>query len=240
MSKKVASGADVVILDVKVGRAAFMKELSQAEELARTMVRIGDRRGIKTSVTLTRMDTPLGRAVGNWLEVREAASLLKNEPSDSDFREETLYFVAKGLMLAGSNLDAARLLESGAGYEKLLEILVAQGAAPDALGQERLAPIVQTVSSDRAGFVSDIDALAIGKAAMALGAGRRDLRDSIDPLAGIEILAPVGSPVVVGSPIARLHSSKTGECEKNRDAVLQSFTIEQECSAAMKRIIKSY
>jgi pyrimidine-nucleoside phosphorylase len=216
MSKKLASGAGRILLDVKVGRGAFMKTQPEAEELARALVNIGNGVGISTRAVLTAMDEPLGTTVGNALEVREAiATLQETSVGSTEFRTLCLELAAHGLELVGavSSLDEGRekveeVLRSGASAAKFAEIVAAQGgpnsceAILDALPH---APIQHSVSAEADRLVSGMDALAVGSLARDMGGGRATKEDTIDPTVGVELYAKVGNAVKTGQPLAMLH-----------------------------------
>lgn len=214
MSKKLAEGIDALVLDVKVGSGAFMKRTDEARRLAETLVAIGRGMGKRVSALLTGMDQPLGRAVGNALEVREAVELLRDE-GPRDLREVTVELTAEMLVLGGVAPDreegrrrVVAAIGDGRGFLKLCEIAEAQGGDPDALADPSLLPLAgatREVRSREGGLVQAIDAEAIGLAAMALGAGRSRLEDRVDPAAGLLVEKKVGEPVEVGEPLATLH-----------------------------------
>ncbi|MDQ2686631.1 MAG: thymidine phosphorylase, partial [Armatimonadota bacterium] len=195
MSKKIAGGSRAVVLDVKVGGGAFMKTLDEARALAALMVRIGAAHGQRVVAVLSDMNAPLGRSVGNWLEVQEIVGLLQNHPdTEPHLAQIVRRLAALGFVVAGHTPSvedgetlAVRQIESGAAFEKLCEIAAAQGGDaaclrhPEGMTQ---APH-QDVLASQSGFVKHIDAQAIGLAAMRLGAGRAAKDDVIDPLAGI-------------------------------------------------------
>jgi pyrimidine-nucleoside phosphorylase len=216
MCKKLAAGAQRIVLDVKVGRGAFMKTRADAEELARTLVEIGTGAGVPTVALLTAMDEPLGRMVGNALEIREAVRTLRAaSEAEPRFRALCVELAVHGLLAVGkaSDPDGARtivetLLNSGAALAKFEEIIAAQGgpvgvqAIEAALPQ---APVTHIVGSAKRGAVIELDAAEIGRLAMRLGAGRIAKGDLIDPAVGIELHAKMGDHVAVGQPLATLH-----------------------------------
>ncbi len=217
MSKKLASGAEGIVLDVKVGQGAFMKDLQQAEELARAMVDIGQGAGRRVVAVLTNMDQPLGRMVGNALEVREAIDTLRGK-GPADLTELCLLLTAHMLVVGekASGVEEARdkarhLLASGQGLEKLLALVSAQGGKIN-LDQPSyglpVAPWREAVYAPESGFLAAVDALQIGCLAMSLGAGRERLEDRIDHAAGVEICVQVGEAVEKGQILAYLHSSQ--------------------------------
>lgn len=232
MSKKLAEGADALVLDVKVGAGAFMKTADDARALARTMIGIGSRMNQRISALLTQMDQPLGRAVGNALEVSEAASVLLGSAPD-DLTEVTLALGAEMLLLgrvAADEAEARRLLqrsiETGSALAKLKEIVRWQGGDPSAIeGGSRLprARSILDLPSPAGGYVSWIDAEAIGFAAMTLGAGRETVDGKIDPAVGLVLLRKVGDPVRAGEPLVQVHYNKDERLEAAKKLVLQAF-----------------
>ncbi|HSD18819.1 MAG TPA: thymidine phosphorylase [Anaeromyxobacter sp.] len=220
MSKKLAEGIDALVLDVKVGSGAFMKHLEDARALARTLAGIGRGMGKRVSALLTRMDEPLGRAVGNALEVEETVALLSGG-GPADLREVTVELTAEMLVLGGAapDLEAARArvraaIADGRGLSKLEEIVRAQGGDPAALHDpERLprAPFRYVVAAPAAGFVTEIDAEAIGLAAVALGAGRARVDDRVDPAVGIVVAKKLGERVEAGEPLCAVHAGDRSE-----------------------------
>ena len=214
MSKKIAEGVGGLVLDVKAGVGAFMKTVEEARALARSLVALGEASGVRTEAVLTSMDAPLGRTVGNALEVVESIETLKgNGPADVE--SLSVLLAARMLVAAGmeSDHDAAvvrvrHALRSGAGLEKFREIVEHQGGDPRVLDDySRLptAPDRLVVPAARAGYVAALHAEAIGQAGVALGAGRATLDDEVDPRVGIEIAAPIGTPVDAGAPVLVIH-----------------------------------
>lgn len=246
MSKKLAGGADAVLLDVKVGRGAYMKDIRQAEELARRMVAIGRGAGVRTVAMLTDMEEPLGYAVGNALEVEEACHLLTGHGRiDSRFRELCLTLAARGLLMTGKarNESAARTLaeetlHSGAAARKFEEIVEAQGGNPAVVQNPDHLPrstSVHIVHSEQAGFISSIDAEAIGRLTMEMGAGRVRKDDSIDPAVGIVLLKKTGDPVSKDEPIAVLHVGSS--VPSNTDTRLRLAFSTQESVPAVRPVL---
>lgn len=227
MSKKIASGADAIVLDVKVGRGAFMKTLPEARSLAELMMRIGEARGKKVIATLTAMDTPLGRAVGNWLEMAEIGDLLEGKPSDEHLMAAVVHLAGLGFKLGGKEgvSDALTVLKSGAAWQKWKEILAAQGGDVSVFERGQEARFVREVPSPESGYVADIDALAIGNAAMRLGAGRQKKEDTVDPLAGVWLAKSVGDNVAAGEPVARLYASDESKLDDALSLAQAAFTI---------------
>ena len=242
MSKKLAGGADAVLLDVKVGRGAFVKTLERARALALGMVRIGEGAKVKTVAALTNMDEPLGYSVGNALEVREACDLLSGKaPHDRRFRELCILLTARGLMLGGKSLDsveaisaAESILESGQGADKLEEIIGAQGGNPAVVRNSEQLSVSGTVRRVRAeadGFVGGIDAEAVGRLCVAMGGGRAKKDDDIDRTVGIVLYKKVGAPVSAGQVIADLHLRDESGAANAADALRAAYEIASEVPA---------
>jgi pyrimidine-nucleoside phosphorylase len=204
MSKKIAAGADAIVLDVKFGRGAFMPDPASAEQLATEMVLLGEGAGRRTVALVTAMDNPLGRSVGNALEVKEALDALAGE-GDDELVEVSLRVAREMCRLAGISNDPEQALRSGAGRETFVKMLVAQGGSlRDGLP---VAPFQQAVPAPADGYVESIDALAVGLASLELGAGRVRKEDKVDHAAGLVIQAPVGARVREGEPLAVVHAS---------------------------------
>ena len=211
MSKKIAGGADAIVLDVKVGDGAFMKDLESARDLAQAMRELGARAGREVICELTDMDQPLGRAVGNAVEIREAVETLRGD-GPPDLVE--LALGAGGHLLALSDLRvdhaegrrrAEEALDSGAAHEAYERWVRAQGGEPD-VDALPTAPVVRPVPAARGGFVQSIATTAVGEAALRLGAGRSRKEDDIDHAVGVLCLAKRGQPVREGEPLAEVHA----------------------------------
>jgi pyrimidine-nucleoside phosphorylase len=214
MAKKLAGGARAIALDVKFGSGAFMSDPAAAETLARTMVAIGEGAGRRVVAVITPMTQPLGRAVGNVLEVQEAIEVLKGG-GPADLRGLVLelgvhLMLLSGVSASGSDARAAleRLLASGVGADKFAGLIEAQGGDPRVVGEpQRLpaAPLVVVLPSAEDGWVASVDARAVAETALLMGAGRRRKGDEIDPRTGVRVLVRVGDRVMRGQPIAELH-----------------------------------
>jgi len=214
MSKKIAEGIGGLVLDVKTGSGAFMKTLADSRRLAQTLVEIGTASGVHTEAVITDMNAPLGRAVGNSLEVIECIETLKGR-GPRDVEDLSVLLAARMLMVAGiegeersAQARVREALTSGAGVEKLRAIIEFQGGDPHVIDRCELlpsAPDRYDVVAREDGFVSALLAEEIGRAAVALGAGRGKLDDVIDPGVGIEIVAHVGARVERGAPVLRVH-----------------------------------
>jgi pyrimidine-nucleoside phosphorylase len=223
MSKKLAAGAGVIVLDVKYGSGAILESREEARELARAMVEIGTGAGRQVRALLSGMDQPLGRAVGNALEVREAIETLHGG-GPADLVTLTLGLGAQLLMMAGladspdRACDALREhLDSGAAAERFRALIEAQGGDPRVVDEpDRLpsAPIVEAFVAPASGWIEGFDARAVADAALALGAGRRHKDDSIDPAVGVEVLARIGDRVETGDELARIHARMRAQLEE--------------------------
>ncbi len=215
MSKKIASGASAILLDVKCGRGAFMKTAAAARTLAEAMVGIGRAVGRRTVAVISGMDQPLGRTVGNALEVSEAIATLRGEgPPELEALCLALggWMLVLGKRVASPDAGAAELqqrLRSGDGLTKFAEMVQAQGGDPGVIEHpDRLpqAPVRLPVPAPASGVITAIDATAIGLAAMRLGAGRAKKGDPIDPAVGVVLAQPVGASVRAGDPLATVHA----------------------------------
>jgi pyrimidine-nucleoside phosphorylase len=214
MSKKIAEGIGGLVLDVKFGHGAFMKTESDARALAQSLVDTGELAGVRTEALLTDMEAPLGRAVGNALEIVESIETLKGR-GPADLESLSIEFAARMLVLAGvaADLDAAtakvrEALVSGAGVEKLREIIGNQGGDPGVIDDYATlpsAPDRDVIAAHRDGYVTAMKAEAVGRAAVLLGAGRDRLDAAVDPAVGFMIAAPVGTHVKRGDPIVEIH-----------------------------------
>ncbi|MCG3212161.1 MAG: Pyrimidine-nucleoside phosphorylase [Anaerolineae bacterium] len=216
MSKKIAAGADAIALDVKVGQGAFMKNMQDATALAQLMVAIGRGVNRKVAAVLSDMNQPLGNAIGNALEVREAIETLRGG-GPADFREHCLTIGGKMIELAGkaANLDAAKQLlaaslDNGQAWAKFVEWITAQGGDLRQLENPELlpaAPIIETVAAPQSGFIAAIDAAEAGKTSVDLGGGRLKKGDPIDYSVGIVLHAKVGARLAQGDPLFTLHAN---------------------------------
>jgi pyrimidine-nucleoside phosphorylase len=207
MSKKVAAGASRLVLDVKVGEGAFMPDVERARDLAAAMIELGTAAALPTTCMLTRMDEPLGRAVGNALEVAEAVDALGGHgPADL-----VDLCVTAAAIMTGDRAAVEHALASGAAHETYRRWIAAQGGDPDA--PLPAAPTVVAVPSPRDGYVRSCHALALGEAAMRLGAGRTHKEDVVDHAVGIVVDAKAGEPVRRGEPLARVHARSPGDVD---------------------------
>jgi thymidine phosphorylase len=204
MSKKIAEGTDGLVLDVKVGSGAFMKTPERARELAETMVAIGSAHGLATTALLTDMSVPLGRAVGNALEVAESVEVLRGG-GPADVVELTVALAREMLTLAAiTDVDPAQVLASGKAHEVWERMIAAQGGDPGA--PLPVASHVEELVAERSGVLTRLDAYAVGVAAWRLGAGRARKEDAVQAGAGVRLLADVGDEVEAGQPLLGLHT----------------------------------
>jgi pyrimidine-nucleoside phosphorylase len=245
MSKKIASGADNILLDVKVGKGAFMKDIEQATSLAKLMVKIGNNSGRKTAAMITNMEQPLGAAVGNALEVKEAIDVLKGE-GPADIKElcisaAALLGVQSGEFSTVEDAEkcAINAINDGSAYESFLKFISAQGGNTRVL--ENLNEFVnaeynEEVISTEDGYVQDLDALMIGNAGMALGAGRKVKTDALDMKAGLIIKLKIGSSVKKGDVLATIHSSKPISPEIE-ELVRSAYTFTKETVSVPKVVM---
>jgi pyrimidine-nucleoside phosphorylase len=235
MSKKLAAGADAILLDVKVGEGAFMGDLASARELAVRMRDIGVRAGRPTVCELTAMDSPLGAAVGNALEVAEACEMLAGR-GPGDFRELVLGSAARMAVLSDLDLDleggrrlAEAVVASGEALRALERLLEAQGGDPRLAEQPwevmEMAPVALAVPAPRAGSVERCGALAIGRAAMRLGAGRERKEDPIDHAVGIVVHAKPGDVVESGEPLAHVFARDDARAQAAAAEILAAYAL---------------
>jgi thymidine phosphorylase len=202
MSKKIAEATKALVLDVKTGSGAFMKEEDKAVELARVMTALGEEHGVRTSALVTRMDTPLGRAVGNALEVEEAIAALQGEGPD-DLMEVTYALARHMLGLVGIDKDPREAISSGRAYDTFRKMVAAQGGDPDTPLPEATYRN-KALPAPRDGWVTGLDALKIGTAAWRLGAGRARKEDSVSAAAGVRCLVKPGDFVRRGQETVEL------------------------------------
>jgi pyrimidine-nucleoside phosphorylase len=234
LSKKLAAGIDALVLDVKVGRGAFMKTTAAARALAEALIRVGTRAGKRVSALLTDMESPLGAAVGNAIETREALAVL-NAGGPADLVECTLSLGAQMLILGGraaNDQDAraqlTRAIATGSAARTAERMIEAQGGDPRVVGEPGLlavAPEEVVVSSPADGFVARIDALAIGLASVAMGAGRTRADQAVDHGVGITLEAKPGARVSRGAPLARLHVRNKDEVGALVERVRSAFEL---------------
>lgn len=242
MSKKIAEGIDGLVLDVKVGAGAFMRDIDSARELATTLIGIGESAGKRVRALLTDMNSPIGNMVGNALEVREAISVMRGEGPE-DTRELTVELGAEMLLLGsaapdleGARTKMSRVLDDGSALDLFARVIEAQGGDPSVCDHPDRLPTAaksEVVESTREGFICGVEPRTVARAALEVGAGRRVKEDSIDPSTGVTLHCRPGDRVVIGQPLATLHHNGAGHekalailegafitaqdpCEKNR------------------------
>ena len=224
MSKKIAEGTSALILDVKTGSGAFMSDPKRAEELARTMVSLGTRAGVKTRALVTAMDVPLGLTAGNALEVRESVEVLAGG-GPSDVVELTVLLAREMLDAAGvkNAKDPAVALKDGSAMDKWRAMIAAQGGNPDAplpVAREK-----QVVAAEKSGTISSMDALKVGVSAWRLGAGRERQGEKVQAGAGIEIHAKPGEKIEAGAPLFTLHTDEPERFARAHEALHGAVVI---------------
>ena len=244
MSKKIASGADAIVLDVKVGTGAFMKNLEDARELAHTMVDIGKSLNRETIAVITNMDQPLGREIGNANEVKEAIKVLKGEGSEDE--TTVALTVATCMCILGGAFREfnegyeylLNLIKEGKAIDKFKELIKAQGGNPDVVDNPDILPEAKyhmEVKAKKSGYVEALNATMIGKSAMILGAGRTKKEDKIDFSSGITLTKKIGDKVDINDTLCILHTNK----EDVDDAiyiVLEAYKIKNEIPKPVKFI----
>lgn len=245
MSKKLAAGSDAIVLDVKVGSGAFMKDMDQAIELAKEMVAIGNMMNRETMGVITNMDQPLGFAIGNALEVQEAIETLQNK-GPADLEELCITLGGKMIMLGGITNDfeeAKKIIKSklvsGEAFEKFKEFVASQEGNPAVADNFDLLPKAKhivKIESPTDGFVSAIKSDDIGIAAMILGAGRESKDSKIDLASGIMLKKKIGDAVRKGETIAVMYTNWVDKLEQAQERFLNNFHISSEAVAADKLI----
>lgn len=235
MSKKIAEGTDSLVLDVKVGSGAFMKNIDTARELASTMVQLGKDAGVTTVALLTDMEHPLGRAVGNALEVQESVEILAGGGPD-DVRELTIALAREMLTLAGKpDVDIAAALDDGRAMDVWKRMITAQNGDPDAPLPQ--AKHTHEITADRDGYLSTLNALAVGVASWRLGAGRARKEDPVQAGAGITLHAGFGERVRRGQPLFTLHTDTPDRFERALEALTPGFAITDSAPSMPESVI---
>jgi len=247
MSKKLSEGIQGLVLDVKVGSGAFMKDLKSAKVLAKSLVAVGNSFGIKTVAAITNMNEPLGIAVGNSLEVRETIDALKGNGTQ-DLMEVTLYLGALMLRVAGLETKIekgedrlAQLIADGSALKKFEEMVQMQGGNPKILEKPNLLPyscLSVDIFSRKKGYIHSMDAEAVGIAAMMLGAGRKQMDSTIDPAAGIVLKKRVGDFVEKGEVICTFCTSDEAIVKKAEEIFLNALTLGEKPPKKRKMIIE--
>ncbi len=234
LSKKLASGLDGLVMDVKVGRGAFMKNRTDAETLMESLVRVGHEAGKRVRVLMTDMDTPLGCAVGNALEVRETIAALRGE-GPADLMEVVFALGGEMLVLAGVADDATagerelqKILARGAAMECFLRNVEKQGGDPRIVDDNSLmptAPVVSRLGSSVGGFIVDIDPMIVGRATVELGGGRRQPTDRIDLQVGVVLLKKLGDPVAEDESWVEIHSATAEDANRTSRRLVAALTV---------------
>ena len=235
MSKKLAAGADVIVLDVKCGSGAFMKTPEQARELAEGLTRVGKLAGRRCAAVITDMDEPLGFAVGNALEVREAIDVLAGRTEAGELKELCLTLGANMLTLAGLAADEAEArakleatIRDGSALKKLAEMVEAQFGDPRAVYDFSLlpqAPVILEVPSERAGYVAHIEAEDVGLVSMHLGGGRATKESAIDLAVGVVLNKKVGDRVEAGESLGTIHASDAAKAAEAAELLRKCYTL---------------
>ncbi len=246
MSKKLAVGSDGLILDVKVGSGAFIKDLNDAEKLAKFMVEIGKKHGKKVRAIITDMNQPLGRMVGNSLEVLEAIETLKDSGPE-DFTKLCVELSAHALEMAGmySLEDAKKILHeklrNGEALERFRKMVSAQGGDPRVVDEPtRILPISNEkleVKAGKSGYISKMNTEKIGLAVMLLGAGRKRKDDTIDHGVGLEVLRKTGDRVEKGDSLVRMYVSEKSDIDGAKKLILEAYEISEDSNVEMPPLI---
>ena len=235
MSKKIAEGTKSLVLDVKVGSGAFMKNIDRARELATVMVQLGQDAGVNTSALLTDMSTPLGLKIGNALEVEESVEVLAGG-GPADVVELTVALATEMLRLAGkTDVDVAAALKDGRAMDKWRQMISAQGGDPDAALPTAKESHVVTAQTD--GYLCELDALALGTASWRLGAGRARKEDAVQFGAGITLHAQLGDKVTAGQPLLTLFTDEAERFDRALEAIDGHIQVSKEAQPARKIIL---
>ena len=247
MSKKLAIQSDVIILDVKVGDGAFMKDIDHAKELARRMIEIGTGAGRKVKVVLSNMDEPLGYSIGNANEIIESIEMLKgNAPEDL---KEVVYTIAELALKAKGEITELSegiekiddVINSGLALSKLREFITESGGNGDLVDDYSILPTAKNkmeVFSNKEGYVSKIKAEEVGKAAMIIGAGRATKEDEVDHAVGLKILKKVGDKIEKGEKIAEIYYNDVKNVEDSKNMILDAYVLQNEKVLEPKAILE--
>ena len=234
MSKKIAAGAHAIVLDVKVGKGAFMPTLEKARELAEEMVAIGELSGRRVIAVLSPMDQPLGNAVGNALELREAIEMLHGVGPE-DYRYHCLHLAAYMLILGQKAPDietglamAERAMQDGSGLRKFRELVIAQHgdvSTIDNLDKLPKAKFIEPVLAEKSGWVNSVNAREVGETSVQLGAGREKKGDPIDPAVGIMVYTKIGDAIEAGQTLFEIHANNTGKLLQAKERLKNAVEI---------------
>ena len=234
MSKKIAEGTESLVLDVKFGSGAFMRDVGMARQLAETMVGIGGRNGVRTTALLTSMDSPLGRSAGNALEIEETLEVLGGGGPD-DIVELTLTLAREMLALAGVDGDPAAALQDGSALARWDDLVRAQGGDPEA--PLPVASHTRVIDAPSSGYLARLDAMGIGVAAWRLGAGREQKHDAVSATAGVTWTASVGDRVEKGEPLVVLHADEPARLDAVEPLAREAFAIGPEPPATQPLVL---
>jgi pyrimidine-nucleoside phosphorylase len=247
LSKKLCEGIDALVMDVKCGRGAFMKSREQARTLAESIVSVGNANGVRTEALITAMDVPLGRAVGNSLEVLECLETLKGRGS-KDLEDLSVTLAARMVRLAGlaesqteAEAKVRSALASGAGLDRFRHIVDQQGGDPrivDDYNRLPAAPLRTTILAEQPGFITDIDAEQIGVGAMLLGAGRSRAEDKVDYSVGVVIRAHIGEQVNAGDVILEVHYRDEAKLAAALPVFRGAVQVGSTCSATRELVLE--
>lgn len=235
MSKKIAAGADAIVLDVKVGNGAFMRNIEDAEKLSRLMVSIGSGMRRKTRALITDMNQPLGCYIGNALEVKEAIEILRGEHKDSDLYSVSLTLAAHMLLVGGQVVSPEegkekiiKILESGKGAEKMQELIEAQHGDPAVVENTDLLPKANyelEVLSPKPGFVNSFNTREVGRCALILGAGRSRKGEQIDPAVGLVVKKRIGDMVELHESLGTIYANDEDKAHQASEILLKAINI---------------
>ena len=242
MSKKIAAGANKLVLEVTCGSGAFMKSQEEAEELSTLMKKIGELAGIETICVVTNMDQPIGKAVGNSLEIEEAVKALKGK-MEEDVKQVVLTIASYIIKLAGQgdNLEENKekileKIQSGAAYEKFTQLVEKQYGDVEYLSNIQKAKYIIPIKSEKEGYIAKLTAEEIGRASLTLGAGRQKKEDEIDHTSGIILEKKIGDKVEKGEVLAYIHSNKE-DIEEAKQKILNAYMIDLEKPEEYKHIL---
>ena len=248
MSKKIAEGIDGLVLDVKCGSGAFMKTRADARRLAESLIAIGQANGVRTEAVITAKDVPLGRAVGNALEVREAIDTLRGQ-GPPEVETLTVFLAARMVCLAElapsmveAEVRVRSALASGAGLEKLRAVIQQQGGDAGIIDDPARLPVAPRcvdLCADRSGYWHGFEAEQVGRAAVLLGAGRDRADQTIDPSVGIELLLPPGVPVRAGDPLAVIHYRESARVDMAQALLRRAGNIQDGPPPEMPLILET-
>ena len=232
MSKKIAAGAKKIVLEVTCGKGAFMKTKEEAEELSRVMKKIGELAGIETVCVITNMEQPIGRNIGNSLEIEEAINALKGD-MEEDVREIVICFASHIVRLDGISNDSDEIrqmildnINNGEAYNKFMQLVGKQGGDVQYLENIEEATYVEEVIAENEGYITELNAEKVGKTSLFLGAGRMKKEDDIDYTCGIVLEKKIGDYVNFGDTLGYIHSNREDIVEKAKEMLKEAYIIE--------------